>query len=96
MTSLSEDMELSKLTIAECASLDSYANQYEKDCLADTRTDLQPQIIAWAKKPSGKFIFWLNGMAGIAKSTVSSTLTQNAEYKHCILAAYAHRRFFLH
>ncbi|KAB8238806.1 WD40 repeat domain-containing protein [Aspergillus alliaceus] len=68
---ISREMELCKLTIAEGAAFDSYMNQHEVECLPGTRTDLLKQIIDWSHSPHGECVFWLNGMAGTGKSTVS-------------------------
>jgi hypothetical protein len=38
--------------------------------------ELLRQITAWADDPQGKCIFWLNGMAGTGKSTISRTVAQ--------------------
>ncbi|KAE8422921.1 hypothetical protein BDV36DRAFT_244323 [Aspergillus pseudocaelatus] len=65
------------LPIAEGASYDSYDNQHEDKCLPQTRTELRRQIIDWAGSPNGKYIFWLNGMAGTGKSTIARTVAQS-------------------
>lgn len=49
-------------------------DQHEDECLEGTRTDLQQQIATWAASPQGNCIFWLNGMAGTGKSTISRTV----------------------
>ncbi|KAH6869895.1 hypothetical protein B0T10DRAFT_377366, partial [Thelonectria olida] len=40
----------------------------------DTRVDLLQQIQEWASDPHAKALFWLNGMAGTGKSTISRTI----------------------
>jgi hypothetical protein len=49
-------------------------NQHEDECLPGTRTELLNEIARWAVSPLGKCIFWLNGMAGTGKSTISRTV----------------------
>ncbi|KAK6828769.1 hypothetical protein RU639_003735 [Aspergillus parasiticus] len=71
---LSREMELCKLTIAEGAAFDSYMNQHEVECLPGTRTDLLKQVTDWSLSTQGECIFWLSGMAGTGKSTVSRTV----------------------
>jgi hypothetical protein len=56
------------------AEYGSYMDQYEDECLSGTRTALLNDITTWAKSPQGKCIFWLNGMAGTGKSTISRTV----------------------
>ncbi|EGU73972.1 hypothetical protein FOXB_15517, partial [Fusarium oxysporum f. sp. conglutinans Fo5176] len=42
----------------------------------NTRVDLLRQIHQWANDPFAKPIYWLNGMAGTGKSTISRTVAQ--------------------
>ncbi|KAB8237945.1 uncharacterized protein BDW43DRAFT_321130 [Aspergillus alliaceus] len=70
---VNEKFSLANLYVAEGAFCISYNNQHEDFCLPDTRTDLCRQIFEWAES-DGKFIFWLNGMAGTGKSTVAQIL----------------------
>lgn len=68
---------LSKLRIAEDASFDSIMNQHEDRCLDGTRAELLQQIKEWEGAEQGQGIFWLNGMAGTGKSTISRTVAMN-------------------
>jgi len=43
-------------------------------CHPDTRLSLLAQIYAWVHEEHGKPIFWLRGMAGTGKSTISRTV----------------------
>lgn len=63
-----------KLPIAEGAAFDSHAEEHNPRCHPDTRTELLSQIRQWASNPQAESIFWLNGMAGTGKSTVSRTV----------------------
>ncbi|RYP53536.1 hypothetical protein DL768_001491 [Monosporascus sp. mg162] len=56
------------------AAFDSLAEQHNARCHRDTRTELLCQIRKWADDPHSESIFWLNGMAGTGKSTVSRTV----------------------
>jgi hypothetical protein len=69
--------ELSQLPIAEGASFDSHVNEHDPRCHEDTRTNLLNEITRWAHDPHGKGIFWLKGMAGTGKSTISRTIAMN-------------------
>ncbi|KAL5512428.1 hypothetical protein ACEPAG_3420 [Sanghuangporus baumii] len=46
-------------------------------CLPDTRTDIRKKILEWAFADSEQNIFWLHGVAGSGKSTVSTTIVQH-------------------
>ncbi|KAJ6032534.1 WD40-repeat-containing domain protein [Penicillium herquei] len=85
---LNRALEFAKLKIAEGASFDSYANQYEQECLPETRTDPLRDIYQWADSPSSKGIFWLNGMAGTGKSTISRTVSQSFKETGCLGATF--------
>lgn len=52
-------------------------DQHYDECLPGTRVELRRQIAEWAISPQGKCIFWLNGMAGTGKSTVSRTMAKS-------------------
>lgn len=76
-------MDIDKLPFARGAGYNSYADQYENECLQGTRTELLQQINEWAFSPHAKCLFWLNGMAGTGKSTVSRTVAKSLkETKH--------------
>lgn len=75
--------DFDKLPFARGAEYNSYEDQYEAECLLGTRTELLQQIKEWAVSPHGKCIFWLNGMAGTGKSTISRTVAKSfKETKH--------------
>ncbi|KAK6495585.1 hypothetical protein TWF481_002633 [Arthrobotrys musiformis] len=59
---------------AEGAALNSKKQQYDPKCLENTRTDLLNEIESWATCDKGPSIFWLRGMAGTGKSTISRTI----------------------
>ncbi|KAJ5253778.1 WD40 repeat-like protein [Penicillium chrysogenum] len=75
------------LPIAEGASYDSYENQHGEKCLTGTRRDLLRQIINWAET-SDKCIYWLNGMAGTGKSTISRTVAEVLKDKGILGASF--------
>lgn len=83
---------LEKLPIAHGAEFDSYINQHEDECLPGTRTDLLRQIIEWTKSPQGKCIFWLNGMAGTGKSTISRTVAKSLKDANLLGATFFFKR----
>jgi hypothetical protein len=70
-------MYLGKLKGAMEAGFESFSDRNEDQCLQDTRTELLQQIMEWAMSPSHKSIFWLKGMAGTGKSTISRTVARS-------------------
>ncbi|CAG8881375.1 unnamed protein product [Penicillium salamii] len=74
---------LDKLPVAHGVEFDSYADQHEDECLPGTRSVLLDEISEWTKSPQGKCIFWLNGMAGTGKSTISRTVAKS--FQQCKL-----------
>lgn len=66
-------IDLDKLPHAKGAMYNSYGNDLIT-CHPATRVDLLRQIQDWAQRPDSKSIFWLNGMAGTGKSTISRTI----------------------
>ncbi|KAK6499548.1 hypothetical protein TWF506_004177 [Arthrobotrys conoides] len=81
-----------KLPRAEEAAYGSAADQYEPECLQGTRTDLLEQITQWVENPSGKCIFWMSGMAGTGKSTISRTVARSLQARHQLGASFFFRR----
>ncbi|KAH6988809.1 hypothetical protein BKA56DRAFT_245826 [Ilyonectria sp. MPI-CAGE-AT-0026] len=77
LLSIDQKTVLSRLPIATGASFDSRAEEHNPTCLQDTRVDLLRQIHEWANDPCAKAIFWLNGMAGTGKSTISRTVARS-------------------
>jgi hypothetical protein len=70
---------LQSLPIAKDAPFNAYNRQYEPACLPDTRIDLLQEIYDWADVKDGqdeRYIFWLNGLAGTGKSTISRTVAR--------------------
>jgi hypothetical protein len=67
-------MDLRNLDGVMEAAYDSFSDRGETQCLQGTRTELLKQIKEWVLSPSQKSIFWLSGMAGTGKSTISRTV----------------------
>ncbi|KAH8781592.1 hypothetical protein BGZ57DRAFT_887356 [Hyaloscypha finlandica] len=66
---------LNNLRYAQGAMFNSYGNT-RTTCHPKTRVDLLRRIQSWAQEPESKHIFWLNGMAGVGKSTISQTFAK--------------------
>ncbi|KAK3685898.1 hypothetical protein B0T22DRAFT_466802, partial [Podospora appendiculata] len=71
------DALISSLPVAHEAAFDSHAEEHNARCHPDTRAELLCQIRQWADDPHGESIFWLNGMAGTGKSTISRTVAKS-------------------
>ncbi|SLM40185.1 P-loop containing nucleoside triphosphate hydrolase [Lasallia pustulata] len=67
---------LSHLPYAVDAPFNSYSRQHDPTCLPDTRVDLLREIYTWADGKDGRFIYWLNGLAGTGKSTIARTIAR--------------------
>jgi hypothetical protein len=72
---------LDKLPNVDGAAFDSHAEGGLPTCHSDTRVDLLRQIREWVDRPEDQSqahaIFWLNGMAGTGKSTISRTVARH-------------------
>ncbi|KAI1281262.1 vegetative incompatibility protein HET-E-1 [Xylaria sp. FL0933] len=67
-------LALERLPIAVGAAFDSHAEEHNPSCLPGTRVNLRDVIRQWVEDPNANAVFWLNGMAGTGKSTISRTL----------------------
>ncbi|KAF4534641.1 Vegetative incompatibility protein HET-E-1 [Lasiodiplodia theobromae] len=74
---IGQKLDLSKLHTAKGASFDSHAEEHNTRCLPETRVSLRKDIKEWAENAQGECIFWLSGMAGTGKSTISRTVAQS-------------------
>ncbi|EXL39096.1 hypothetical protein FOCG_18284 [Fusarium oxysporum f. sp. radicis-lycopersici 26381] len=83
---------LHQLPIADGASFDSKAEQHSPTCLPGTREELLKEIDRWIDNPESKTIFWLNGMAGTGKSTISRTVAQSRSKRGDLGASFFFRR----
>ena len=75
--SIHQEIVLDKLWSANNAAFDSHDEEYNARCYQGTRVELLRQIDTWASDRGSERIFWLNGMAGTGKSTISRTVAQN-------------------
>lgn len=68
---------LNRLPTARGASFDSGSEEHSPTCLPSTRVELLEEINSWAIDSKAEAIFWLNGMAGTGKSTISRTVARS-------------------
>ncbi|KAL8366620.1 hypothetical protein RB595_010469 [Gaeumannomyces hyphopodioides] len=73
---INRKIDILKLPVAKGAAFDAQANEHDPSCHPDTRVDLLAEIHKWIEDPNGKCIFWLRGMAGTGKSTISRTVAK--------------------
>ncbi|KAJ5305740.1 NACHT and WD40 domain protein [Penicillium antarcticum] len=81
-----------KLSPVPGAAFDSYVDQHEDRCLPGTRADLLSEISEWASSPQDRCIFWLNGIAGTGKSTISRTMAKSFSLSQSLGASFFFKR----
>jgi WD40 repeat protein len=86
------ELVLAKLPFAEGAAFDSYRNQHDARCHPNTRIELLRDITQWVDDKQSKCIFWLSGMAGTGKSTISRTVAQVLADKQQLGASFFFKR----
>ncbi|KAM0294477.1 hypothetical protein ACHAPM_011216 [Fusarium culmorum] len=83
---------LNQLHVADGASLNSHAEEHNSTCLPGTRVELLKDICRWVDDPNSKTIFWLNGMAGTGKSTISRTVARRRHERGDLGASFFFKR----
>ncbi|KAK7582831.1 hypothetical protein V3481_012129 [Fusarium oxysporum f. sp. vasinfectum] len=83
---------LDMLPVAVGASFDSHAEEHNPTCLPNTREELLKEIDSWIVDPNSKIIFWLNGMAGTGKSTISRTVARSRSKQGDLGASFFFKR----
>ncbi|EMT63116.1 Vegetative incompatibility protein HET-E-1 [Fusarium odoratissimum] len=70
---------IDQLPYVSDAVWDSHAEEHNATCLENTRKDILREIKDWAEDTTdqSKTVFWLNGMAGTGKSTISRTIARS-------------------
>lgn len=66
---------------AKDAAYNSRIWEHMAFCLDGTRVDLLKAILVWSKDADLPTIYWLNGMAGTGKSTISRTIARQCAYE---------------
>ncbi|RTE83636.1 hypothetical protein BHE90_001824 [Fusarium euwallaceae] len=85
-------LDMSKIPVAEGAAFDSQTNEHGAKCLPNTRVELRQTIAGWAEDLYSDTIFWLNGMAGTGKSTISRTIAHSFSQKNMLGASFFFKR----
>ncbi|KAM5494468.1 hypothetical protein MaudMau93_000484, partial [Microsporum audouinii] len=86
-----KNFKLDGLQVATGAAFDYYGNHHT-ECLPGTRIELLREVEEWAKSARAKCIFWLNGMAGTGKSTISQTVARRLKEKKLLGASFFFKR----
>lgn len=86
------DFVLSKLPSVNEAAFNSFSDQSEPMCHPQTRIALLSEINDWALDSESKCIFWLCGMAGTGKSTISRTVARDFTLCHQLGASFFFKR----
>ncbi|KII92869.1 hypothetical protein PLICRDRAFT_75534, partial [Plicaturopsis crispa FD-325 SS-3] len=66
----------------------SFQSGNRSECLDGTRVQLLAQIESWATSPDGHKIYWLNGMAGVGKTTIAQSVAQMLQDKGILGASF--------
>ncbi|KAF9762005.1 hypothetical protein IL306_003590 [Fusarium sp. DS 682] len=69
-----QDSLLNSLPIASDAAFNSWGDQHKARCLDGTQISTLTRIQDWKESSNRETIYWLRGMAGTGKSTISRTL----------------------
>lgn len=64
------------LPIIRGTSFGSYAEGHSPTCLPNTCEELLEEIDRWILNPNSESMYWLNGMTGTGKSTISRTVAR--------------------
>ena len=89
---MDEDLVLSKLPVSERAAFNSHTNEPQDYCLENTRVQLLEDIDDWVNDSQAKSIFWLQGMAGTGKSTISRTVARDLKQRGLLGASFFFNR----
>ncbi|CAE6452482.1 unnamed protein product [Rhizoctonia solani] len=85
VTSRLDKLEPAKLARYNSGLSDSIGR---RACTEDTRQDVLSNISEWCDNPSAPPIYWLNGMAGTGKTTVTFTLASMLESRGQLAASF--------
>ena len=88
-----EKLAFQGMTEVRAAAWNSHENRHEPFCNPKTRIAVLKEIMSWAKKePSSSSVFWLRGMAGTGKSTISRSVCQSLEKEGLLGASFFFKR----
>lgn len=74
------------------ATFDHFDRSSELECHPETRVALLRDMMRWVWDPEGNTIFWLQGMAGTGKLTLSRTFAHKIQKKGLLGASFFFKR----
>ncbi|KAI8721622.1 NACHT domain-containing protein [Fusarium sp. LHS14.1] len=92
MVSMEQRMLMHMLPTALGALYDSREEEDGATCLTGTRVELLRDIDDWINSRKAPTVFWLNGMAGTGKSTISRTFAATAAMHRYLGATFFFKR----
>ncbi|WAO86205.1 NACHT domain-containing protein [Fusarium falciforme] len=92
MVSMEQRMLMHMLPTALGALYDSREEEDGATCLTGTRVELLRDIDDWVNSRKAPIVFWLNGMAGTGKSTISRTFAATAAMHRYLGATFFFKR----
>ncbi|PYH38053.1 uncharacterized protein BO87DRAFT_393526 [Aspergillus neoniger CBS 115656] len=76
---------LNDLPVVSKAKFGSFDDGNKSECLEGTRTEILREIQSWAESPDDSQVFWLRGMAGTGKSTISRTFAAACQQRKSLI-----------
>ncbi|GLB19751.1 hypothetical protein AtubIFM61612_009667 [Aspergillus tubingensis] len=76
---------LDDLPVVSKAQFGSFDDGNKSECLEGTRTEILREIQSWAESPDDSQVFWLRGMAGTGKSTISRTFAAACQQRKSLI-----------
>ncbi|CAH0025348.1 unnamed protein product [Clonostachys rhizophaga] len=83
---------LDRIPHAPDAAYNSRVEDRNPTCHPQTRSGILSDIHKWIDDPHAKSIFWLNGMAGTGKSTISRTVARSLAQTGSLAASFFFKR----
>ncbi|KAJ7848277.1 hypothetical protein B0H14DRAFT_2356841, partial [Mycena olivaceomarginata] len=89
MNQFTELQSIKDKLASHVAAQHKFTDQSKSLCAPDTRVEIQADILKWLSPQPGtkERIFWITGIAGSGKSTLSATLVNNLRRKSTPVAA---------
>ncbi|KAI9934827.1 hypothetical protein MW887_000444 [Aspergillus wentii] len=89
---IDENVKLLNMPWVSSAVFGCYDRFPEDECLPGTRVELLERVTDWIDSPSGGSLFWLNGMAGTGKSTISRSFARLMQERGLLGASFFFKR----
>ncbi|CAE6429427.1 unnamed protein product, partial [Rhizoctonia solani] len=84
------DQQLNKLSPSNLARFNSKLSTEisRRGCTKDTRTKILEESMEWSENPDLAKVYWMNGMAGTGKTTITYTLCEKLEARKQLAASF--------